>query len=307
MPELPDRSALVIGGTGLLGRGVARELRADGWNVTVLSRGRGGVPSELSDCESLTIDRSDAAAFRAALADREFAAVIDCAAYHQPDALAAIETFRGHAGHYFFISTDFVYSADPSAAYPISEDAKTQNALPYAAGKLESEAALLDVARREAFPVTILRPPHILGAGRALGCDPAAGGRDDSLPERLRAGEEIPLLLDGQFLIQPVWSRDVGRCICALAGNQDTFVRIFNCAGGRAVTTRHYYQSVADLLGVPLRTRAVSGTEFLSAHPDKAHLFRHRIYDHTRLQEYFTPPDSLQEALSATLTWMESR
>jgi len=60
MPEISVNRALVVGGTGLLGRGVAAELVAAGWETTLLSRGARPVPPELSGCERLIASREDA-------------------------------------------------------------------------------------------------------------------------------------------------------------------------------------------------------------------------------------------------------
>jgi len=295
-------AALVIGGTGLLGRGVAAELRREGHEVTLLSRSRKELPPELSDCEALTADRSDVDALRDALADRTFEIVVDCAAYNRADAENAIEVFSGNTGHYWFIGTDFVYAADPSARFPLSERAATQLDPPYAKHKLEAEAVLTAAARKRGFPVTLLRPPHILGAGRPAGCDPAAGGRDVNLIQRLRDGAPIPLLAGGQFLIQPVWSREVGQCVHALSGNLDTRGRIYNLAGSECVTTRCYYEILADLCDGTLNIEPVDADRFAKDNPEAAHIVRHRIYDTRRLEKAgHTPSLRLRDALRDTL------
>ncbi len=298
--------ALVIGGTGLVGRGVALELVGAGKIVTVAARGSVRFPNELSGCETIQVDRAVPGALREAIGERHFDLVVDCAAYSADDVEDAVGAFGGRTAHYFFISSDFVYAANPAARHPLREDAATQRGLPYARRKLEAESVLVAAFRESEFPATILRPPHVLGAGRAPGCDPAAGGRDPSLPERIRAGEEIPLLAGGQFLIQPVWSREIGRCIAALSGNKATFGGIFNLPGAECVTTRHYYETVAAELGAQLRIRSVDVEDYLREDSEKAHLARHRIYDGRRLEAAgYRPTLELRDALSETLAWLE--
>ena len=303
-----SKTALVIGATGLLGRGVAAELLSQSWRVVAVSRGRKIIPENPHIEESVILDRSDPAALNGAFAGRRFDLVVDCAAYTAEHAKGAIDVFAGTTGHYFFISTDFVYAPAADATFPISEDAVKNVSLPYSVGKLEAESLLLERCRLGGFPVTILRPPHILGAGNAPGCDPAAGGRDPTLPVRLLAGEAIPLLADGQFLIQPVWSREIGRMIGALAGLSKASGGIFNAPGSECVTIRRYYDLLADILGVPLSICPVASDEFCRTHPDKAHIARHRIYDLSALAALgISPSLSLKDALSETIGWLRTQ
>jgi nucleoside-diphosphate-sugar epimerase len=109
-------------------------------------------------------------------------------------------------------------------------------------------------------------------------------------------------------LIQPVWNREVACCISHIARNDRTFGQAFNCPGSECVTTRRYYQLVADRLGVPLQADSISLCEFRARHPDRAPFARHRLYD-TRLLERvgaYRPQLSLDDALGETIAWMES-
>lgn len=301
-------SALIIGGTGLLGRGIAVELVAAGWNVTILSRGKVAVPDELASLTLLTADRGVSGALGDAIRKQTFDVVVDCAAYTAEDVREVVRTFEGRVGHYFFIGTDFVYAPDSAARFPLTEDAPKLSGLPYADGKLAAEKFLLEQFNATGFPVTVLRPPHILGAGRALGCDPVAGGRDAKLLERLRAGETIRLLVDGQFLIQPVWSREVGRAIHALTHKATVHGAAMNIAGPDSVTVRHYYEMVAELIGVEIQFSGEGVESFCHKYPDKAHIARHRIYDLGRLRAAgYDSQLCLRHSMSETVAWMEKQ
>ncbi|MFF8960266.1 SDR family oxidoreductase [Streptomyces sp. NPDC014894] len=59
-----DRSALVIGGTGITGHALSRELAAQGWRVASLSR---RAPAPLDGVATIRADLTDAASVRAAL------------------------------------------------------------------------------------------------------------------------------------------------------------------------------------------------------------------------------------------------
>ena len=299
-------TALVIGGAGFLGTGIVRELVAAGWHVTALGRGNkrllvDGVPY-------LRADRAEPGALVKAMDGRTYDLVVDCAAYKESDATGAIEAFAGKTGHYVFISTDFVYSPRIEGAFPIAEDAPKEAALPYGVGKLACEARLARAWAEARFPATTLRPPHIMGAGKELGSG-TVQGRDPKLLDRLRSGdaENVTLLAEGQLVIQPVWNREVGACIAHIAGNTGAFGQVFNCAGPDCVTTRRYYQLIADRLGVPLVSTSMDVSAYLERWPERAPFARHRIYDMSRLAEAtgYRPRFRLEDAIAETVVWME--
>ncbi|WFB35826.1 NAD-dependent epimerase/dehydratase family protein [Kiritimatiellota bacterium B12222] len=300
------KKALLIGGTGLLGRGITREFLKAGWQVTLLSRGASSLPADLVGCSQLIADRKQSASLQQALKGLQFDCIVDCAAYTREDAQIALDLLINITPHYWFISTDFVYAADPFAHFPLCVDARKQTQPPYAGNKGEAEALLHHAAQKHARPLTILRPPHIMGDGRPAGCDPAAGGRDEQLVQRIRKGESIPLLAGGQFLIQPVWSREVGRCILALQLNPESWGSIYNCAGAACVSTFAYYSYIAEICGAPLHITSVDPVTFASEHPQQAHIARHRCYDIQPLQQLgFTPSLNLKDALQETLApWL---
>ena len=299
-------SALVIGGAGFLGTGIVRELVAAGWHVTAL--GRGNKRMLVDGVPLLRADRAHPGALGAALEDKRFDLVVDCAAYKEADAEEAVATFAGKTAHYVFISTDFVYSPGIEGPFPIKESAPKEERLAYGTGKLACEAVLRRAYERQGFPATALRPPHIMGAGKELGGG-TVQGRDTQLLRRLRAGEAegITLLDAGQLLIQPVWNREVGTCIAHIAGNARSFGEVFNCTGPDCVTTRRYYQLIADRLGVPLKTTSMDTGEYLQKWPDKAPFARHRIYDLSHLAETtgYRPRWRLEDAIGETVAWMD--
>ncbi len=129
--------------------------------------------------------------------------------------------------------------------------------------------------------------------------------RDPQLLVKIRAGEEITLLAEGQLLIQPVWNREIGACIAHIADNANTQGvggEIFNMAGPDAITTRRYYEIIADYLDVPLRFQSLPLSEFIHRSPDQAHMARHRQYDLSHLAQAtgYRPQFAIEDALRET-------
>ena len=299
--------ALVIGGTGFLGTAVGQELDRAGWEVTSLGRGR--KQNTVERAALIVADRSQPGELARAIEGQTFDLVVDCAAYKEADAADAVQALAGRCGHYVFISTDFVYAPSYEGPFPIQEDAPKERALPYGTGKLACEAVLRGAWEQQRFPATTLRPPHIMGAGKELGSG-TVQGRDPHLLRKLREGdaEGITLLGEGQLLIQPVSNREIGACIVHIAGNEGAFGQTFNCTGPDCVTTRRYYQLIADRLGVPLRTTSVEVSAYLAAQPEKAPFARHRMYDLRRLVEAtgYRPKWRIEDAIAETVAWMDA-
>lgn len=291
-------NVLLIGGSGFVGHAVAELFlsRAD----TVYSLTRGNKPNP-PGVESLVGDRSDLQSFAAAIKGRDYELVIDITAMNAEHVHAVLPPLQDRCGHYFLISTDFVYATDIET-FPIDERAPKDTESPYAKGKLAAEKALEEYR----IPTTALRPPHIIGKGKELGTG-SVQGRDKGLLRFMRAGTGLTLIAEGEYLIAPVWTKQIALAIAACALKSTTFGQVMNCPGGDIVTTRQYYKLIADRLGIPLRYDTISGEEYRRDNPDKRAFARHRIYDTTKLRELagYTPAPMLEDAIDETVAWME--
>ena len=186
---------LVMGGTGLLGSGIARRLATHGHDVTVTSRGKHAaeLPAEIT---AATVDRYDLAAMRDLVGAVRPDVVVDGIAYAGRDGEDDLRLFAGRVGHLIMISSDFAYR--PSyQRLPITEDAPLRAGTPYSEGKVDCEEVLRG---QDDLPVTVLRPPHVMGQGGRLGSG-SMHGRDATLPDRVRRG--VPLMRhDTEFALR---------------------------------------------------------------------------------------------------------
>lgn len=293
---------LLLGGTGYLSSILVEASLQAGHEVTVVTRGqRGGAAPGIRQVQA---DRNDAPALRAALGDEEFDAVIDAICFNPEQARMNVEVFGGRTGRLVMVSTDFVYSA-AGRPIPTPETMERDSPSGYGRQKAAAEDVLLENTGH--LPVTILRPPHIVGGEGLLGTG-SLQGRDPSLVTRLRRGEPLILLDGGALLIQPADRRDIAGAALAAIVSPQASGQVYNVAGPRAVTSREYYEIIAAKLGEELRVVSLPSEVFSAVYPDRAVFAVHRAYDTSRLQNdtgwraQVPLEESLGEMLGAALS-----
>jgi nucleoside-diphosphate-sugar epimerase len=296
---------LILGGTGFLSSAVARVARDAAHAVTIVTRGR-STRAAPEGVATLVCDRHDRQAFRDLFAGRRYDAVIDCICYTAEDAESDIATFADRTGHLVMISTDFTYGPEPRRL-PVTEDAPRNAVGEYGCSKVAAEERFFAAWRERQFPVTILRPPHIMGEGGLLGTG-SLRGRDAGLLDRLRRGEPVVLLDGGTLLIQPVVHRDIAAAALAVLGVAATRGQAYNMAGPEAIPTRRYYELIAEELGVPLRVLSLPSSVYLAAYPDRVPFAQHRVYDMGKLARDggFAPRIGVREAIREMIAWLEA-
>ena len=171
--------ALVIGGTGQIGRATAGRLLASGWHVDLTGRDPAHMPAEIAAAGArfVAADREDSEQLLSALgAGADL--LVDCICYTAAAATQLLPLVR-NAGSTVMISSKAVYvdasgrhsnsEAAPRFDGPIGEkqptmapgDGDYNSREGYGANKVAAENVLLDSGE----PVTVLRPSKIHGVG----------------------------------------------------------------------------------------------------------------------------------------------
>ncbi|NHT79073.1 NAD-dependent epimerase/dehydratase family protein [Rhizobiaceae bacterium CRRU44] len=173
---MAGRAAVIIGGTGQIGRAVAQELIDKGWTVAVTHRGNRPLPRELTESgvTAIVYDRGHSERLRRLIRSGADV-VIDTIAYDASHADELLE-IENDVGSFVVISSSSVYCDDqgrsldegkvngfPDLPDPMTEQQQTlppgdQN---YSTKKVALERRLLD---RSVAPITVLRPCAIHGA-----------------------------------------------------------------------------------------------------------------------------------------------
>lgn len=162
-------NVLIVGGAGLIGAAITRELLARGATVTHYNRGRrAAAPPD---------------GVRRIAGAGPFDCVLDMICFTPEEAESAVRAFRGRAGQVIFCSTADVYRK-PAGRYPVREDEPRDADSPftYAADKARCEAVFAAAHARGDFPATTIRPAQTYGEG----------GRGRFVPSRLCGANRAP-------------------------------------------------------------------------------------------------------------------
>ncbi len=248
-------TALIIGGTGQIGRAVARELLDHGWSVRLAQRSNDGLPADLAArVDSLTLDRDQPGALKAALAGGVDAAV-DTVAFNDDHARQWLDV-EADIGALVVISSASVYrdaagrtldeaaqSGFPEFPVPIDEDQPTVEPGPatYSTRKVALEQTLLQTARR---PLSILRPGAIYGDG-------SRQSREWWFVKRILDGRRrIPLAYAGESRFHASATANIAR-LCRLALRRPG-TRVLNAADPKALDVAGIGRAIGAHYGIEL-------------------------------------------------------
>lgn len=266
---------LVTGADGFVGRWLVRAARAQGHTLVAAIAPGGAPPSTwLTEAEDAGVETVVAdlrspegvAALAATHPDAviHLAAVASGAAARKDPALAwtvnaggtaaLAEALSHHGGapRFLLVSSGEVYGRDHAG--PIPESAPLVPASPYAASKVGSEVAALEVHRRAGLPVIVARPFTHTGPGQApIFVLPA-------LASRLREAIKRELWQVPVGDLTPVRDfldvRDVVQAYLLLV-QQGEPGEVYNVASGTGRSLADCFKRLAELLNSPARAVTV--------------------------------------------------
>jgi nucleoside-diphosphate-sugar epimerase len=253
-PPMPR--ALILGGTGLVGRATALRLLRAGWLVDVTGRDPERMPAELtaSGGKFIAAERTDDGQVRAALgAGADL--LVDCLCYTAADARSLLPLAANSAST-VVISSRAVYvdaagrhvnsETPPYFEAPIRE---TQPTLPprsdidhrsregYGANKVAAEQVVLE----SGLPVSVLRPSRIHGVGASPACEWA-------VVKRVLDGRTALLLARrGAGVVHTTAAVNLASLIETVAERPGT--RVLNCADPDAPSALEICRIIAGHLG----------------------------------------------------------
>lgn len=254
----PNPTALVIGGTGFLGRDLTRRLVARGQDVRVLSRGAHGPFDDLPESvETCAVSLRDEAGLSRAMEGVEVVYNLaralgtsweDClendVAVSDRIARAALAAGVGR-----FVYTGTIASYDMSnpqtvitESTPFAQDMRDRNL--YARSKAECERRLWEMARDHGLPLTIARPGIVVGYGGPLQHWGIGRWHGAGAVRLWGAGDNpLPFVLIG----------DVSEALIRMGESVAAQGHSFNLVGDVPLTARNYFNAIHMRLGAGIR------------------------------------------------------
>jgi nucleoside-diphosphate-sugar epimerase len=256
---------VVIGGTGHIGTYLVPRLVEAGHEVTSISRGEREPyrpHGAWSRVHRVTMDRAIEEAngtFGENIATLQAQVVIDLTCYTLESAVQLIDGLRGRVQHFLHCGTIWVHG--PSAEVPTTEQEPRRPFGDYGCRKAAIESYLLDQARSQNFPATVLHPGHLVGPGWAP-INPA-GHVNPQVFSDLATERDVLLPNLGMETVHHVHVDDVAQSfVRAMTRRSVAIGESFHVVSPAAMTLRGYAERIAAWFGRPPHLRFLPWEEW---------------------------------------------
>jgi nucleoside-diphosphate-sugar epimerase len=219
--------------------------------------------------ERVVLDRAAeeaAGAFGAKIRELRPDCVIDLTSYTLESTQHLVEALRGHVQQLLHCGTIWVHG--PGIEAPTTEEAPRCPISDYGVRKAAIESYLLDEARRNGFPATVLHPGHLVGTGW-MPLNPAANFNPAVFAD-LAAGREIALPNLGRETLHHVHADDVAQAFVKAMDHWLVAIgEAFHVVSPAAVAMGGYAEAVARWFGQEARIRYLPWEQWRSEVPEK--------------------------------------
>lgn len=243
---------VIIGATGHIGTYLVPRLINAGHEVIAVSRGSRQPYTAAPGWERVRhvqLDRDtleSEGTFGDAIAALGGDVVVDLICFTLDSASQLVDAIGGQTGHLIHIGT--IWTHGYSVAVPTREDAAKAPFGDYGIQKAAIEAYLLDKARTDKLPVTILHPGHIVGPGW-VPLNPAGNFNPDVF-STLAQGRPLALPNFGMETVHHVHADDIARlAIAAIEQPEAALGESFHAVSSQAITLRGFAEATAGWFG----------------------------------------------------------
>lgn len=243
---------VVIGGSGHIGTYLIPMLVEAGHEVINISRGQRQpyLPnSAWQQVQHIAADREQedtAGTFGQRVRDLQADVVIDLICFTRSSAQQIVEALRGQVKHFLHCGTIWIYGH--STQVPTTEDQPRHPFGEYGIQKAAIEAYLLEEARQNQFPATMLHPGHIVGPGY-VPLNPA-GHFNPNVYSQLARGDTLVLPNFGLETVHHVHAADVAQAFFkAMAARDSVIGENFHVVSPAALTLRGYAEAMYRWFG----------------------------------------------------------
>ena len=248
---------LFIGGTGTISSAITRSLIEKGENVYLLNRGNKNNEFQGNVIHLKVNDVNDEEELTRIIGSQKFDVVCDFIGFKKEQLERDFRVFNGKTSQFMYISSASAYHK-PCKDYVITEGTSLANPFwQYSRDKIECEEFLMDMYRKEGFPVTIIRPSHTYCEREVpLGVHGNKGSYQ--VVKRMLDGKRVIVHGDGTSLWTMTHNSDFAKGFIGLMGNPHAIGEAFQITNDETLTWNQIYQAVADCLGVEYKPYYVS-------------------------------------------------
>ena len=235
---------LFIGGTGNISLSSTKLAIERGIEIFLLTRGTSqAFPKGV---KSLIADINDEAKVKELIRDHYFDAVVNWIAFGPEDINRDFELFRGKTNQYIFISSASCYQK-PLSHPIITESTPLANPFwDYSRQKIACENTLMDLYRKEGFPITIVRPSLTYDTVIPV---PIGGWTEYTIVDRIKKGKKVIIHGDGTSLWTITHAKDFAVGFMGLIDHQQAIGQSFHITSDEILTWNQIYEAVAMAAG----------------------------------------------------------
>ena len=301
---------LFLGGTGIISTACAGLAVAGGFELTVLSRGRGEV---LPGAKQIVVDINDTAATVAGLRGATWDVVVDFICFTPAEVEQRLALFGGRVGQFVFISSASAYQK-PATHWLTTESTPLANPFwDYSRGKIACEDRLNRAFREENFPAVIVRPSFTYG-NTVVPLTLNSWPKTFTAVARMRQGKKVIIPGDGLTLWTMTHNSDFAKALVGLLGHEGSIGHAFHITSDEVLTWNQIYEDVAEAAGVELKAIHISSDFITTCVPDAAGSLTGdkancAIFDNTKIKRFvpdYVATTRFRDGIKRTIAWFDA-
>ena len=306
---------VVIGGSGHIGTYLIPMLVERDYEVINITRGQSQPylsNAAWKSVQQVVADRAsedEAGTFGERIRALEPDIVVDLICFTEASARQLVEALRGQVQHFLHCGTIWIYGH--SMQVPATEDQPRHPFGEYGTQKAAIEAYLLNEARRNGFPATMLHPGHIVGPGY-VPLTPA-GHFNAAVYEQIARGEPLALPNFGLETVHHVHAADVAQAFMQAMLHWSASVgESFHTVSPAALTLRGYAEAMFTWFGQKPDLQFLPWPEWRTTVSEQdatatwEHISRSPNASISKAQRmiYYQPHYSSLQAVYESVTWL---
>lgn len=257
---------LIIGGTGTISTAVVKEAVRQGFDLTILNRGKSNRPVP-DGVKLIHGDINEVGQMKELLRGLEFDVVAQFVAFTANHVERDLRLFAGKTKQYIFISSASAYQK-PLRYYRITESTPLDNVFwDYSQHKQHAEELLQAQAKSYGINYTIVRPSHTYGVDRIpVGVYGHNGSY--SVIKRIKEGRPVVMHGDGESLWTFTFNEDFAVGFVGLFGHPQAYGEAVHITSDESLSWNAAYRIIGNAVGREAKFIHVATDRLIELRPD---------------------------------------